>query len=181
MRFVFCVDGNVQTTCTHVANACRGASRQAAGSSGRTLQEPGWVGWWRQNAFPLGSQSLLAQGRGLAELARSHFVCTNSSSRSSSNILDGGLPAKFLEHVPTNNELRACPLVTLTAERPTDWKMLPLVSRRTGHHTKPFARCVSEEAVLSSGNYSTNLSEKDSTWLQRIFGQESLRDEKDMR
>jgi len=108
-RPVFCIDNNVHTI------------SKERGSWGPTLQCSSFLaGWWRQQPFPLGSQSLPAprQGFWLSWQGHTLFVQTPPG-RSSSNILDGGLPEKFLEYVPMNNKQRACPAGN--QHRETQW------------------------------------------------------------
>lgn len=94
-------------------------------------------GWWRQQPFPLGLQNppRKMQGFWLSKQGHTLFAQTLPG-RSSSNILDRGLPAEFLEHVPMNNKQRACPAGNQHTEKPTSWNDTSHCFYQTGHMYK---------------------------------------------
>ena len=155
IRFVFWEDRSIQTRSDHMANAWPGSSRKAQGTSGPTLQDLfGLV--MKKASFSAGVREPPSIRQGFWQSWQGHTVRTPPG-RSSNNILDWGLTAEFLEHVPMSNKPRACPTGN-SHSRESHWlKLYVLFFQREWGTWMPFTRCMWEETTLSLGNYSKNL------------------------
>lgn len=126
-------------------------------------EDPPWssflAGEWRQQPFPLGSESLLAQGRGFG-WAGKVTLCLYKLHQADLPVTSwmGAFLQNSLSMFPWTIRGGHAPLVTRTVENPTDWNDTSYCFGEDGTHGQSYSPGMYQRKLSAQlGHYSKNL------------------------